>query len=382
MRICVIGAGIMGLTIAYELSCRGHAVTIMEKDGPFAGASHRSFAWINANNKQPASYHRLNSLAVQEHRRFQDDFPSNTRWLSMSGNLLVDFSENRPHTYSERMQDAKHYGSTVYALDREQLGEREPAVDWPPDVDGALFFPDEGYLENDLLREELLTQLHAQKVEIQRSIVEKVTSTSRGASVHTSVGEHNFDQVVIAAGAGSSVLAQQSGFRIPLADLSQPSPRTHSLLGLSEMTDVELTHVIISNQINVRPRHDGRIWVQVPTVEHRVVEGESSALLEEIRAVMEDELVRLFRTQVAIDRVFFSGRSFPEDGRSIVGHVDDAQRVYAAVTHSGMTLAPLIARLTAEELDGKASPLLKDFRPSRFMHGIERVREPNVIGRQ
>ena len=148
------------------------------------------------------------------------------------------------------------------------------------------------------------------------------------------------------------------------------------------MTDVELTHVIISNRINVRPRHDGRIWVQVPTVEHRVVEGESSALFEEIRAVMEDELVRLFRTQVAIDRVFFSGRSFPEDGRSIVGHVDDAQRVYAAVTHSGMTLAPLIARLTAEELDGKASPLLKDFRPSRFMHGIERVREPNVIGRQ
>ncbi|NJO86223.1 MAG: FAD-binding oxidoreductase [Synechococcaceae cyanobacterium RM1_1_27] len=33
----VVGAGITGAALAYELSCQGHAVLLIEKDSPFAG---------------------------------------------------------------------------------------------------------------------------------------------------------------------------------------------------------------------------------------------------------------------------------------------------------------------------------------------------------
>ena len=382
MRICVIGAGILGLTIAYELSLRGNDVVIIEKEAPFAGASHRSFAWINANSKQPAAYHRLNALGVEEHIRFQEEFPSEVVWLSMTGNILADFSDHSSDTYVHRIDRAKDYGYAVEELDRAELVAREPSIAWPHDLDGAIFFPNEGYLDNDILADELLAALSDQGVEIQHACVESVESSTTHAKIKHDQGAEPFDQVVVAAGARSRVLGENSGFQIPVADLSAPSARTHSLLGLSEVTDVSLSHVVISDRINVRPRHDGRMWVQVPFAEHRVEEGESPQLLQEVRSVMETELEQLFGTRIAVEDVIFSGRSFPEDGLSIMGYIDPEQRIYAAVTHSGMTLAPLFARLTAKELEGERSPLLKDFRPSRFADGIKQVYEQGFIGKQ
>ena len=55
----------------------------------------------------------------------------------------------------------------------------------------------------------------------------------------------------------------------------------------------------------------------------------------------------------------------PRDGFPAVGYVEAG--LYAAVTHSGMTLAPLLGQLVAAELtDGMSLQLLDDYRPARF----------------
>lgn len=383
MKVCVIGAGVIGLTIAYELSSRGHAVTVVEREEPFAGASRRSFAWVNANNKFPASYHRLNAAGIEAHEKLQECFPSDAVWLHRSGNLLADFSAARPDTYAARSRDAEANGYPVRTVGRDELATLEPAIPWPKELDSALFYPDEGYLDNDVLAEELLAALGDQHVTFTQAEVARLESSDAGARVHFSAGQPaTFDRAVIAAGADSGTLAESSGFVIPVADLGTPTTRTHSLLGLTAPVGLGLSRVVISDRVNVRPRHDGRLWVQVPRVEHRVEEGESPELLREVGAVLEDELERLFEATVPVEGVIFSGRSFPEDGVSIIGYVDDPQKVYCAVTHSGMTLAALFGRLTAEELEGAESDLLADFRPSRFANGIVRTREWDFIGRQ
>src|SRR5699024_5899747 len=101
-----------------------------------------------------------------------------------------------------------------------------------------------------------------------------------------------------------------SGYRIPVADLETASIRTHSLLGLTEPTNVGLRRVITSDRINVRPRHDGRMWVQVPYIEHRVAEGDSPELRAAVASVMRHELEHLFGIHVPVEKVIFSGRSF------------------------------------------------------------------------
>jgi len=62
-RIVVVGAGIVGSSIAYHLTKMGAEVTVIERDRPAAHASGRSFAWINASYpKKPYSYHHLSQL--------------------------------------------------------------------------------------------------------------------------------------------------------------------------------------------------------------------------------------------------------------------------------------------------------------------------------
>jgi len=57
----------------------------------------------------------------------------------------------------------------------------------------------------------------------------------------------------------------------------------------------------------------------------------------------------------------------PADGRSIVGHLPGCDNLFVAVTHSGITLAPAVGALVADEITGSpVSPLLQEFRPDRF----------------
>ena len=384
MKTIVIGAGILGLTAAHSLSLRGHEVVLLEKDEPFSGASHRSFAWLNANNKFPASYYRINREGIEEHKRLQADLQSDRTWFHPSGNLLVDFGEARPETYAQRVADADSMGYPVETVDLARLRQIEPAVQWPDDLDSALLYPEEAWLDNDVLGSELVRVLADRGVEPQIAEVVRIDSDDSGARAVLSDGtEVAADSVVLATGAWSRELAAASGMFVPVADLAEQSPRTHSLLGLTEPVDVPLEGIIISDRVNVRPRHDGRMWVQVARIEQRVDEGEDPQMLAEVSVVMEEELERLFGQRVPMEKVIYSGRSFPEDGRSIVGFLDDAQKVYAVVTHSGMTLGPLFGRLTAEELEGAESELLSDFRPSRFAdREVESADFDYFIGRQ
>ncbi|WP_312838978.1 FAD-dependent oxidoreductase, partial [Pantoea piersonii] len=57
-RIAVIGAGVLGLSVARMLALQGAQVTLFDKGAPGAGTSQISFAWVNANGKSPESYHR------------------------------------------------------------------------------------------------------------------------------------------------------------------------------------------------------------------------------------------------------------------------------------------------------------------------------------
>jgi len=50
-----------------------------------------------------------------------------------------------------------------------------------------------------------------------------------------------------------------------------------------------------------------------------------------------------------------------------IGALPDTSGYYAAVTHSGVTLAPFIGAAVADEiLNGVSRPELADFRPGRF----------------
>ena len=91
------------------------------------------------------------------------------------------------------------------------------------------------------------------------------------------------------------------------------------------------------------------------------MQAHAEALLEQAAT-----LSRRF-VDATIDEVRVGFRAIPVDGRTVCGWLDSVEGLYVVVTHSGITLAPLLSQLVARELlELEAVPTLDPFRPGRF----------------
>jgi glycine/D-amino acid oxidase-like deaminating enzyme len=73
-----------------------------------------------------------------------------------------------------------------------------------------------------------------------------------------------------------------------------------------------------------------------------------------------------------LERLTLGFRPMPPDGMPVVGPVPFVANAYVVVTHSGVTLAPILGELVTAELIGGAAPseLLAPFRPPRLLTSI------------
>lgn len=67
MRIAVIGAGIVGASVAFRLARGGARVWLLDEAGPASGTTSSSFAWVNANSKTAREYFELNRAGMEEY---------------------------------------------------------------------------------------------------------------------------------------------------------------------------------------------------------------------------------------------------------------------------------------------------------------------------
>ena len=72
-RIAVIGAGIVGASVAFRPArSREARVSIVERSRPGSGTTSATFAWANANEKTPREYFEINLAGLEEHYRLCD----------------------------------------------------------------------------------------------------------------------------------------------------------------------------------------------------------------------------------------------------------------------------------------------------------------------
>jgi hypothetical protein len=74
--------------------------------------------------------------------------------------------------------------------------------------------------------------------------------------------------------------------------------------------------------------------------------------------------------QAQLLRWWLAYRAMPADRLAIVGSLPWLDPLYLAVSHSGVTVAPVLGRLVAREV---ADGLLAPFRPGRFAERATRV---------
>ncbi|GAA0340695.1 FAD-binding oxidoreductase [Actinoallomurus spadix] len=357
MRVLVIGAGVIGAAVAAGLTRRGAWVTVLEQRFPGAGTTGTSFAWVNANAKDPDDYFALNHTAVHAYHALGGD------GFVPTGHLEWANGETRRLELSARVERLRDREYAVERITARRAAELEPDLAAQPDGTDYVLFPEEGHVIPAVLLARLLGEARDRGARVETgAAVREITSGRGGVSVTLADGGvRAADVLVCCAGRWTGGLVD-----VPVLDPRVSGATTNGFLVTTTPVPARLGRVLTGDRLNVRPDGGGRLLLQAldldgsadPETQPRDDVGpEMLARLPEVLSATEG--VRVERTRVG-------QRAMPADGRTVAGFTDAAARVYTVVTHSGITLAPLLGDLVAGEVYGKESALLRPFRPERF----------------
>jgi len=143
LKIAVVGAGIVGSSVAYRLSQRGAEVVLIDRAEPGSGTTSASFAWVNANNKLPRDYFELNVAGMREHEWLRDEIGGD--WLHPTGNLIWA-AEEEQENLERRVERLRAWSYAAEMLPASTVYEKlEPGAVIPdPRV---AHFPEESWVD-------------------------------------------------------------------------------------------------------------------------------------------------------------------------------------------------------------------------------------------
>lgn len=356
-HIVIAGAGIIGASLAYHLAKRGAGVSILDAEHPAAGASGKSFGWLNATfSKRPRSYFDFSMLGIAGWHRLEQELNGdlNVQW----GGSVTWFP---PGLDAEQLRlDVSHHrkwGYAVRLLDKAEVCEMLPDIS-PGPIGAACHSEPEGAVEPAQAISVLLEKARQFGAVLRYPC--RVTgfdlAGGRVRAVQTSQGTIEADTVVLACGVNSPQLAQLAGVKVPLKN----TPGV--LINIATERPI-LDRIVQAPGVHFRQKPDGRIIAG-----GQIVGGAGTAdtpVAEE--GEIFQKVAELLDFAGAIESATLGYRVMPADEYPIVGFAETCPNLYLTATHSGVTLAPIIGESAAIEiLDGVRQPHLSPYRPARF----------------
>ena len=351
-KVIVIGAGIVGASVSYHLTKAGAEVIIVDKTGIAAGATGKSFAWINAHHFKSETYHRLRYQSLAEYNRLDREL-NGELGLTWCGALSFDALGE---AFDQRVEGFRKLGYPIDVVSHNQFRALEPNYGHPPGR--ALHLPMEAAIDPAAASQSLIKS--ACKNGAQAVFGEDVKALrfedGRVSGVETRFGSLDARHVVVAAGIGAEDILASANVALPMAN------RFGVMLHSAPVEPI-LNHVIWGDRIHLKQQIDGRIVIGEVFSEDWS-DRCPDAIAEQMLA---DANRHLPEVDLKIERITVGERPIPKDGMPVVGSVDGVEGLYIAVMHSGVTLAPIIGRMAADEiLNGVDFDILKSYRLSRF----------------
>jgi glycine/D-amino acid oxidase-like deaminating enzyme len=361
LKVAVIGAGIVGSSVAYRLSEGGAEVVLIDGAKPGSGTTSTSFAWINANNKLPRAYFELNVAGMGEHERLRNEIGGD--WLYSTGNLIWAVDEEQ-EDLEKRVERLRSWSYAAEMLPASTVSkELEPEATFPdPDLQIA-HFPEESWTDAPALTKMLVeAAVRNGAHKYFGNAVSGIEVEGEGVLLRLEDGDAIYADVVVnATGAKAATVAEMVGRVLPLDVFP-------GLLVRVAVPGKPLRHLLHTPRINVRPDGLGYALLHHDSVDERLTDdfaGTEDPLCAELLERARLVLPALEEAELVEAR--FGMRPVPADGHSCVGALSAIPGYYEAVTHSGVTLGPLIGRLLAREiLTGEVDPLIAPFRADRF----------------
>jgi glycine oxidase len=367
-RTVVIGAGVMGLSIAWRLAQASCAVTVYDRGKAGHGASWAAAGMLAAAVETEPGEETLLGLTLESQRQW----PDFARELEAATGMSVGYRDEGTIVVALNRDDAEQLRFTYdfqkrLGLDIEWLSgaaarQREPHL--RPGIPGAVLSPNDHQVENRALAAALAAAVKQAGAIIHEHcpVSEIETTGNRVRGVVTADSRVPADIVVLAAGAWSRDIGG-----IPAAYVPPVRPIKGQMLALRmDPAAPLLRHVIWLPRGYLVPRLDGRLVIGA-TVEERGFDGSVTAggllaLIEGAwRAVPAIEELPVAETWVGF-------RPGSRDDAPMLGPSGIEGLVVATGHHrNGILLTPVTAQsISRYILTGQLAENLRPFSPERF----------------
>lgn len=355
----VIGGGVIGLAIAYQLAGDGLQVSVIDRD-----TSGRSASWAGAGILPPArrdkardAWEELCGWSIELHPQWAQQLREETKidtGFRRCGGIYLARSPGEAASLAVAAEEARELGIEVEPLDNRQLAEREPLLEplaLSGDVKTAFAMPAESQIRNPRYLKALLAACAARGVSI-LDHVEAIGFSSSMEVVETTAGPMKARNVCITGGAWTAPLLAKLGFQIAM------EPWRGQVVLLRCKTP-PIRHIVNEGYRYLVCREDGHMLVG-STVEDVGFDDETTK--EGIEGLLQfaDEMLPSLEigstsSTVEIEATWAGLRPQTGDGRPYLGRIGSFENAFVAAGHfrSGLTTSPGTAVVMSQLIRGE-----------------------------
>jgi glycine oxidase len=367
MRDCdvaVIGAGVIGTAITYELVSRGASVTLLDCRGAGLGSTQAAAGMLVPYLEglgRPLLPLATTSLDLYD--AFVDRVSRDAGigvGYARSGSLQVITADQSLDELQHVAADARAAGVACELLDGEAAREAEPQLS--PDVSGALLMKSHGFVVTADLSGALAAAAikHGARVKVPAR-AQRIEQQDGCVAVHLdNDAPLRAQHVVIAAGSWSGQIVIEGVPALPV------KPIRGQLLQLSSRAH-PLNRIVWGPRCYVVPVSSGSILVGATVEDAGFDERTTVAAVRDLLDSACDLVPHLWQATFVGARVGL--RPATADEMPIIGRSQRLPGLVYATGHyrNGVLLAPLTARAVADlVLDNREDPLLAAAAPQRF----------------
>ncbi|ALX47523.1 glycine oxidase ThiO [Lentibacillus amyloliquefaciens] len=363
--VIIVGGGVIGSSIAFQLSKRHYHVLIIEKDAIGQKTSRAAAGMLGAQN-EVGTDNPLSLLGRQSRAMFPllaqelKSLSGIDIELIQSGIIRLARTEGESKQLKQTAERQQNSGEDAKWLSREQLNEKEPKLS-ADSVAGALYIPNDGQVNAPLLTKALAhsaVKLGAEILE-NTEVQDFLTENSRITGVKTTTRTILAKTVITAGGVWSRELLKKTDL---LLDLYPVKGECFSVYH----DDHLMTSSIFSPGCYVVPKSGGRFIIGATQKPNSLDE---SVRLDGLHSLMKRAIGLIPELRNAKwEKAWTGHRPQTKTGLPYMGEHPEINGLWVAAGHfrNGILLAPITGSLMADYIEGK--PVNDTFRLQQLSH--------------
>jgi glycine oxidase len=349
--VAIIGGGINGASIAYQLSKIGRKVIIIEKNQLACQASSAAAGMLAAQAELEQDG-PLFQMALKSQKMFSNlscelfECSGVDIEYVNKGMLKIAESEEIALEVKKQVTFQRNWDPAIKWLDTKELREMEPSLS--PSLAGGMYLPNDGHVQPAKLTQAFAKAAVNFGAEIRQNteVLSFKFENSQVKGVITTNGIVNCDQVVVATGAWSAKLMLESGIDIRVY------PVKGECFSVRPEKPIINTTIFSDKRCYLVPKRNGEIYIGATMIEDtydNTVTPKGIARLIERATQLVPQI-----NDAAWERVWSGIRPQTGDGLPYIGEHPRWQGLFVAAGHfrNGILLSPITGKLVADLVAG------------------------------